>query len=474
MAANRQAKRHRLSVLSIAASGFAFSCGLCALLPVPLSQKIARTPSTTSDRFPLKTSSLSILPEPVERPLNRYLYKRDKHYDRIVPHWELQHKTMEQHKLYEGDFSLFIKELTDEGAIVQDITTGAFGWVPEADFGTLGADMVPGDIVHGAKCTYMDTTVIESPDPTMLRLQTGIVYEWDEAKGEGYIIPSEGQDAFRMIRVLRRDIRWHDSRRLFPGQFLQFETALPDEVNVPENSDPQAPVALRVRGLEIRFSLQTGHELIEEGTRASVKPAMLETGRDLAATAPAREIDERFPADLAFREAQDDLPTEASYLARRDSFPASSGHIVPNRQSKQRMHPVLQRFAEETPEVAQAESPSWLWEPQLHYLKEERYDPVLPLKLREVRQKTPAKRIMTHEVALERGDAWREPASREWHRQMNRIKPPSRKQTEKDSIKLYELARQKKNAEIRSVKRRIAAKQKESRGRLIDRLETLS
>eukprot|EP00930_Biecheleria_cincta_P026493 TRINITY_DN18669_c0_g1_i1.p1 TRINITY_DN18669_c0_g1~~TRINITY_DN18669_c0_g1_i1.p1 ORF type:complete len:475 (-),score=72.14 TRINITY_DN18669_c0_g1_i1:169-1593(-) len=467
-------RRHHLVVLSIAAFATGFSCGLCALLPVPLSKTIARSPSATSDRFPLNNSPFSILPEPVERPLDRYLYKRDKHYDRIVPHWELQHRTMEQHKLYEGDFSLFIKELTDEGAVVQDITTGAFGFVPEADFGTIGADMVPGDIVHGAKCTYMDTTVIESPDPTMLRLQTGIVYEWDEATGEGYILPSEGQNAFRMIRALRRDIRWHDSRRLFPGQFVQFETALPDEVNVPDSNDPQAPVALRLRGLEVRFSLQTGHELIEEGTRASVKPAMLETGKDLTATVQGQQAREEFPVGLAMLEPRDDLPSEASYLAQRDSLPPSSGHIVPQRQSKQRMHPVLQRFAEETPEVAQAESPCWLWEPQLHYLKEERYDPILPLKLREPWQKTPVQRIMTHEVAIERGDAWREPAFREYHRQMTKIKPRGRKQAEIYSIRLYELARQKKNAEIRSVKQRIATKQKESRGRLIDRLATLS
>lgn len=474
MATCHQKRRHRLSVLSIAASAIGFSFGLCALLPVPLSKTIARAPSATADRFPLSTSPLSILAEPVERPLDRYLYKRDKHYDRIVPHWELQHKTMEQHKLYEGDFSLFIKELTDEGAIVQDITTGAFGYVPEADFGTLGADMVPGDIVHGAKCTYMDTTVIESPDPTMLRLQTGIVYEWDEANGDGYILPSEGQDAFRMIRALRRDIRWHDSRRLFPGQFVQFETALPNEVDVPDNNDAQAPVALRVRGLEVRFSLQAGHELIEEGTRTSVKPAMLENRRDLPARVQVQEANARLPVDLAMPEPRDHLPEEASYLARCDSFPASAGHIIPQRQSNQRMHPVLQRFAQETPEVAEAESPSWLWEPQLHYLKEERYNPILPLKLREHRQRTVTERIMTHEVAIERGDAGQEPASNEWHREMNRIKPKGRRQTEMDTRWLDDRVRRKKDAEIRSFKRRIAAKQKDSRGRLIDRLATLS
>jgi len=30
-----------------------------------------------------------------------------------------------------GDFSLLIKEITDEGAIVQDVTTGVYGFVPE-------------------------------------------------------------------------------------------------------------------------------------------------------------------------------------------------------------------------------------------------------------------------------------------------------------------------------------------------------
>ena len=61
----------------------------------------------------------------------RYLHKKDAYYNRIVPDWDLQIKTVEQQYLYQGEFALLIKELTDEGAVVQDVTTGVFGFLPQ-------------------------------------------------------------------------------------------------------------------------------------------------------------------------------------------------------------------------------------------------------------------------------------------------------------------------------------------------------
>ncbi|CAE7523760.1 unnamed protein product [Symbiodinium pilosum] len=395
--------------------------------------------------------------------LKRYLYKQDGYYNRIVPDWNLQIKTLEQQYLYEGDFSLLIKELTDEGSIVQDITTGVFGFLPQAHLGSIGADLLPGDVVNGAKCIYLDNTIIQSPDPTVLRLQTGVVFEWDEATGEGYIIPSEEQDAFNMIRVLRRDIRWHDSRRLFPGQFVQFETALPHEVPVKSEEDPQAPLALRVRGLEVRFSLEDAYELIPEG---AADPLILE-----AAKAPYRLPEEAVgAADAEAEAASQDVPKEAAGItaaealpvhATRDAYPVSPGR--PELSAKKKVHPLLQRFAEEEPILAEAESPSWMWQPHLEYLKEERYDPIMPIQLRKMPAKPKRIRILTHEVALERGDMWQEGAQRRGSKLWNRQKPPGRRQQAYLSQKLHLEQARARAEEIRWRKLKLAASEKRAR-----------
>eukprot|EP00931_Biecheleriopsis_adriatica_P060722 TRINITY_DN36479_c0_g1_i1.p1 TRINITY_DN36479_c0_g1~~TRINITY_DN36479_c0_g1_i1.p1 ORF type:complete len:511 (+),score=106.34 TRINITY_DN36479_c0_g1_i1:44-1534(+) len=429
--------------------------GTCALLPAPLSRPLARAPSTSSDRWHQAQSSVSILTEPVERPLSRYLYKKDSFYNRIVPDWDLQFKTMQQQFFYEGDFSLFVKELTDDGAVVQDITTGAFGWVPKAEFGTC-RDLLPGDTIHGARCTFLDNTVIESPDPEILRMQTGIVYEWDEANGEGYIIPSEGQDAWNMIRVLRRDIRWHDSRRLFPGQFVQFDTALPDEVPIEANDDPSSPFALKVRGLEVRFSLASAYDLIPEGGQAD--ELLLEGAAPLPdeeSSPPQLESGEEDSVALQATSESEAVDTSMEvHLEKRDAFPVSPARPELKRQKK--AHPLLQRFAAEAPAVAEAESPSWLWEPQLDYLKEERYDPIIPIQIQKPKLKPKRIRILTHEEAVKRGDTWQEAKQRQGARDFQKLMPPGRAQVERMSRgrHLRNIAREK--AEIRFAKKRLA------------------
>lgn len=399
----------------------------------PVSQNLARTPSTSSGRWQ-SNQKVSMLQEPVERPLSRYLHKRDGYYNRIVPDWNLQIKTLEQQYLYQGDFALLIKEVTDEGAIVQDVTTGVYGFIPEENLGNL--ELLPGDTVQGGRCTYVDTTVIQSPDPTMLRMQSGIVFEWDEENGEGFIIPSEDQDAFRMIRVLRRDIKWHDSRRLFPGQFVQFDTALPREVPVTSPLDPEAPLALRVRGLEIRFSLEEAYEMIPQGSRE----AMLLEAPPQAALAEASEVDGADEADVEpVPDGASLVPTSALEVqAPRSAYPVVPGR--PELQTKKKVHPLLQRFAKQAPEVAEAESPSWMWEPQLEYLKEEVYAPIVPVQLRQMPAKVKRKRILVHEVAHERGDTWQEAAHRKYLKLWDKMKPPGRKETEKISVRYQRLA----------------------------------
>lgn len=435
----------------------------CALLPPPRSNQLARTPSTSSDRWQ-QSSSVSLLQEPVERPLSRYLHKEDSYYNRVVPDWDLQIKTLEQQYLYEGDFSLLIKEVTEEGAIVQDVTTGVFGFLPEANFGSFGTDVLAGDVVNGAKCTYLDNTIIQSPDPSVLRLQTGVVFEWDEAAGEGFIIPSEEQDAFNMIRALRRDIRWHDSRRLFPGQFVQFETALPHEVPVTSEENPRAPLALRVRGLEVRFSLEDAYELIPEG---AAEPLVLEADKapyklpEISEADHGDDGDGRSLTDLkdVSHSAMDIAKKEMA--AQRDAFPVSPAR--PELASKKKVHPLLQRFAEEEPLLAEAESPSWMWQPHLEYLKEERYDPIMPIQLRKMPVKPKRIRILSHEVALERGDTWQEAAQRRGLRLWEKQKPPGRKQQEYLSQKLHLEKTRAKAERIRRRKLELAAFEKQQK-----------
>eukprot|EP00913_Durusdinium_trenchii_P026740 g25083.t1 len=296
-----------------------------------------------------------------------------------------------------------------------------------------------------------------------------MVYEWDEENGEGFIIPSEEQDAFRMIRVYRRDISWHDSRRcwdgerpesavggawdglekarnrqgfpdwplhvplpavagtaslpwdfccsrgLFPGQFLQFETALPEEVPWSSELDPRSPVALRVRGLEILFSLKEAYELIPEGSR---EPLLLEEqeGREL---------------EGMMEEARSLAPSPD-----RTAFPVTPER--PELAVQKKVHPLLQRFASDAPQLAQAESPSWLWQPQLDYFKEENYAPIMPVQLGQVPVRPKRKRILVHEVAHERGDTWQEAAQRKGVKLYNKMKPPGRRMQEKLSMRFKE------------------------------------
>jgi len=403
-----------------------------------------------------------MLQEPVERPLSRYLHKKDDYYNRIVPDWDLQLKTVEQQYHYQGDFSLLIKEITDEGAIVQDVTTGVYGFVPEEHLGDM--ELIPGDTVQGGRCNYVDTTVIQSPDPKMLRMQSGIVFEWDEENGEGFIIPSEDQDAFRMIRVLRRDIRWHDSRRLFPGQFVQFDTAFPEEVPVSSDLDPAAPVALRVRGLEIRFSLEEAYEMIPEGSR---EPQLLEATapKQLEDGSPGNEDEEVEEPKLAPDLATDLVPAAASLAATPSravpAFPVTPGR--PELQRQKKVHPLLQSFAKEEPQLAEAESPSWLWQPQLDYLKEERYDPIVPVQLRQMPVRQKRKRILVHEVAHERGDTWQEPAQRKFNKLWDKMKPPGRREAERISIRYNTFKKNVMQEEIRRLKWQKSTEQKQQR-----------
>mmetsp|Transcript_102701 Transcript_102701/g.260887 ORF Transcript_102701/g.260887 Transcript_102701/m.260887 type:complete len:591 (-) Transcript_102701:83-1855(-) len=227
---------------------------ICALLPPTPSSALARAPSTSLDRLPSLERGVTILPEPVERPLSRYLHKYDNHFGRIVPDWERQYRTLEQQYLYGGDFSMYVRELTTEGCVVQDSVTGLLGFVPNYKFDVIKPTV--GLLVHGAQCLSYDDTVIQSTSISLLRLQTGIVYEWDAERGEGYVMPTEEQEAVFMYRVLRRDVDWHGSRRLSVGQFVQFETALPGEVPIEANDDPRAPFALRVRSPEVVFTFE--------------------------------------------------------------------------------------------------------------------------------------------------------------------------------------------------------------------------
>lgn len=397
---------------------------ICALLPPPQSAPFARAPSVAHDRWPLAAPAVSVLPEPVERPLDRYLYKRDGHYNRIVPDWTLQYRTVEQQYLYEGDFAVFVREITDEGAVVQDAVTGIVGFAPHEHSGKC--ELVIGSLLLGARCTKIDTTVVMSPDVTALRMQTGIVFEWDEIAGEGYIIPTEGQDAWRMLRVMRRDIQWHDSRRLFVGQFVQFETALNDEVLIEANDEPLAPFALRVRSPEVHFSLHESYES-RQGPATSSSSYQRKAPRAERSLAVAR------------------------FEGR--PLPAESGRPV---LGESRAHPVLQRWLESYP-ARNAESPAWLWEPAMEYMDDEDEDlaPIIPLQLKKMKRPEPVVRIMTHEVAADLGDLWKEPAQREGSKVWATQKPPGRRLQETMTVKqqaerLREIQRERRRWKMRA------------------------
>lgn len=406
-----------LAALSVAAVLRAMPAGglwrcRCALMPAPPSAPLSRTPSAAQDRLP-EEAHVSLLPEPVERPLNRYLHKRDGYYNRIVPDWALQYRTAEQQYRYEGSFAVFAREVTEEGAVVQDAVTGLFGFVGNADLGdSLPA---PGALIHGAKCIAMDNSVVTSPALGVLRLQTGVVFEWNEMLGEGYIMPSEEQDAWRMIRVLRRDIHWHDSRRLFVGQFVQFETVLPDEVPIDANDEPLAPFALRVRSPEVRFSL-----------------------RDSFAEPPAAGR----PSTRA--------------LATHLPLPPDSGRVLPE---STKAHPVLGRWLDNSV-AAGAETPLWMWEPPMRHFDDElefqEQAPIVPLRLKRLPFRKRGTRILTHEVAAQMGDRWKEPAQREGFKDFAKQKPPGRHMQQKMALKLEGELQRERQRERRSWKLRMA------------------
>jgi len=410
-------------------------------LPPPPSAGLSRAPSVAPDRWPLTAPGVSILPEPVERPLPAYLHKRDPHYNRVVPDWFLQYRTAEQQYLVEGDFAVFVREITEEGLIVQDSVTGIIGFLPQAEPTSPLPEI--GSLIPSAKCTHFDTTVVMSPDVRCLRLQTGIVYEWNEQVGEGYIIPTEGQDSWRMLRVLRRDVQWHDSRRLFVGQFVQFETALPDEVPIDANDEPLAPFALRVRSPEVLFELRRAERHLRRAERHQEPPAEAagSDGTDGSALAVA--------ADSGLGP----LP------------PASGRPGLPPRTLATR-HPVLQRFAAAAPTSASAESPMWLWEAPMKAGDRGAYGkraPIVPLQLQRPRLSRPPTRILTHEVAAAKGELWREPAQRQAREAWERQKPPGRREIQEMA---WEEASQRDRAHRRERRRwklRAASLQREDR-----------
>mmetsp|Transcript_86860 Transcript_86860/g.225643 ORF Transcript_86860/g.225643 Transcript_86860/m.225643 type:complete len:489 (+) Transcript_86860:61-1527(+) len=388
--------------------------GLCALLPPPPSASLARAPSVALDRFPHAaaptgpaTGSVSILPEPVERPLKRYLHKYDPVFDKAVPDWLLQYETAEQQYLYEGDFTVFVREVTDQGCVVQDSVTGILGFVEHSKFGKQAP--FPGAMIQGAMCTHMDLTVVTSPDVRALRMQTGIVYEWDDAIGEGYIIPTEWQNHRNMLRVLRRDIDWHGSNRLVVGQFVQFETALPGEVPIDANDDRQAPFALRVRSPEVHFSFERSYKGSPEGV--GPKGRYISTSDEDVPYVAYLDVPKE-DLDGSHWEDKHAEAIELRMQRQRHVMPVESGRPLVE---KERSHPVLLRWMEKPSPATLAESPAWLWEAPMHYEEDEDWDPILPLQLNRKDRRQQNIRILQHEVALQRGDVWQEPAARRAH-----------------------------------------------------------
>jgi len=393
---------------------------------------IARAPSVSLERGPQRAAEdVSMLPELMERPLNRYLHKFDEYYQRVVPDWALQYRTFEQQYLYEGEFSLIIREITKDGAIVQDEVTNIVGFVPREEFHDIEPEL--GMVVVGTRCTEMDVTIVTSPDVRSLRLQTGVVFEWDARTGQGYIMPTEEQNAHRMIRVLRRDIQWHGSRRLLAGQFVQFETTFPEEVPVELNDEPLAPFALRVKSPEVVFSLREG--FVKKDGDASM---VLGDG------------------GLSAEELLDEERAVQEMEGRPFRFPAESGRPG----NAQRSHPLLSKFREElTEELAEkSESPAWLWEPAMRYDQELGIDiaPVMPLQIKAMQKRRSSPRIFSHEVAMERGDLWKEPAQREGRRKLRAMRPPSRMKQEKMALDMEARRERERRRQMRRWKLRAA------------------
>jgi hypothetical protein len=333
---------------------------------------------------------------------------------------------VEQQYLYKGDFTVFVRELTNEGCIVQDSVTGVLGFVPREHY--FNQAPFPGAIIQGAMCTAFDINgVVISPDATMLRMQIGIVYEWDEALGEGYIIPEEKQGHRNMLRVLRRDVKWHGMRRLMVGQYVTFETCLPGEVPIDANDDRKAPFALRVRSPEVHFSFKRSFN--EPPEDAGPTGRYLSLGEEKAPSVPYLDAPKEFREKVVDAEKVRDRDQwreqhEAIELRRQRQqhvMPVESGRPV--RVKERESHPVLLRWMEQPSPATRAESPAWLWEAPLQYEDQEADAPIIPIQVRAERTRYLNHYISQHEVAMARGDTWQEPAARRFFRRMLKIKP---------------------------------------------------
>jgi len=442
-----------IMVVSIAATALLLlqsDAGLAALTAPPPSASLARTPSIAPDRRELHQSSVSMLTEPVERPLGPYLMKKDDFYNRVVPDWRAQYTTAEQRHLYGDDFALYVREVTDDGAVVQDAVTGLFGFVPAQEY--RDGEPTLHSLIYGARCMSMDNTIIKSSAVGFMREQVGIVFEWDEEAGEGYILPEEEQNAFEMLRVLRRDILWHDSRRLFPGQFVQFQTVMASEVSVEKNEDAAASFALQVRAPEVLFTLTTSYADAPaipagrdeaEAPRLTSEPASqpppqsVRRGAPQNAKPPLAPSQSRRSVDLAFADDGQDSESGQEVLAyvpssgikkstkRQAATSAEDAWWMSGRQPPpSRSHPLLERFMREDSRSASAESPAWLWEPQIGWPAEDEYEfPLVPRLTQEWEEEEPWQYIAAHEVAVERGDTMLEPQYQEYLRKQKKLAP---------------------------------------------------
>jgi len=383
------------------------------------------------DRWPLSASTVSIMPELVERPLDKYLHKYDETFQRVIPDFMLQYKTAEQQFLYEGDFSLFVHEITDLGALVQDAVTGVAGFLPERFWG--GFEPQVGELYEGARCVRMENTITNSYDIRTLRLQTGIVWEWDDEKGEGYILPSEDQGAWKMVRVFRRDIAWHDCYKLFVGQFVQFETVFPEEVpSVDPNDEKYAFFALNVRSPDVLFSL--------EGLPAS--------GQMLTHSTREKEL------TIQPRQWMREKPIEPD--AGRPALPQVPALRAPQKKGGLAAHPALARFAD-TSLAGRAESPAWMWQEKMESDMEEFDDPIIPFQTIKPMKYVETVRILSHEVATEQGDRWKEPAFFKREADMKKIRPPGRALQEKMSMRNARERQEERRLERRRLKLRAAS-----------------
>jgi len=414
------------------------------------------------DRRELQQGSVSMLTEPVERPLAPYLLKKDEFYDRIIPDWRAQFKTVEQQHLYGDDFALYVREVTDMGAVVQDAVTGLFGFAFADEF-----EEWPklDSLVYGAKCVALDNTIIKSATIGLTRDQVGIVFEWDEEAGEGYILPEEEQEAYQMLRVLRQDILWHDSRRLFPGQFVQFQTVLPSEAPFEVNEDKTARFALKVRCPEVYFSLRKSYASTKAITSGATDSVMENEEDETKLLAGDQAEAEQSPTSYPSRQPEEDkardqwapdwmdaedeewLAGPLGYVGGEETgtlpyVPASGidkpvireastdpeeAWFMSGRQPPpSRSHPLLERFMQEESRSARAESPMWLWEPQMSWPKEEVDYPVIRRMTKDFAEdhEEPWEYIAAHEVAVEAGDAMMEPQSWEYDRKMEAYNPP--------------------------------------------------